>query len=346
MSRQRDSGRFWVHARSKRKRRRAALTVGAIVLAVMALAALLGLGLSSGAGKVPRGVEVEGMAIGGKSTGEAERILRERAYALDEMRLSGDSEEVTIPTNSLEVKPDVQTTVRNAMQGGREGNVIERIGERASGVFGTVEVPLEISYSEAAIRAQSQSLASQIDTEPRQATVDVGASGAEVTPSAEGYKVNVGSTAGNIREAIESLESEAELEGSVIEPEITTTEAEDAAEQARTAVAEPAMLNADGEQWRLNSAQIAAAVDVAPQNGELEVNLSRESLRGSLKEMYSSVNVAATEADYRFAGDSVKVTSSDTGQRIESQKLMDDLHSGLLGDGLFGSQRSYDVSVV
>ncbi|MDN5697128.1 MAG: VanW family protein, partial [Rubrobacter sp.] len=126
-----------------------------------------------------------------------------------------------------------------------------------------------------------------------------------------------------------------------LEPEITTSEAENAAERAETAVAEPATFSADGDQWRLSPDQLASAVEVAPQNGELELSLDRESLRGGLQEMYSSVNSQAREADFRFAGGGVEVVPGEIGQRIETRKLMDELSSGL-PEG----QREYDVSVV
>ena len=319
--------------------------VGAAVALVAVLVALSAFGPYSaraqGAGEVPRGVEAGGIDIGGMSAEEAEQTLSERAYAVSEVRVSGDGDEVAIDADSLGVEPEVDATVQNAMKVGREGNVFERLGERASGVFGTNEVNLEVSYSDEAVRAQTEALAEQINQEPREAAVDVSAGGAEVTSSSEGYKVNVEQTAANIREAVESLESEADLEGGVLEPEITTSEAEDAAERAETAVAEPATLSADGEQWRLSPDQLASAVEVAPQNGELGLSLDRESLRGSLEEMYSSVNNPATEADFRFAGGGVEVVPAEIGQRIESQKLMDDLSSGL-PEG----QREYDVSVV
>ena len=130
-----------------------ALGIVATVIALVAvLAALAGFGSSSaradGADEVPRGVEVGGIDIGGMPAQEAEQSLAERAYALNEVRVSGDGEQVTIDADSLGVQPDVQATVDNAMQVGREGNAFERLGERASGVFGANEVPLEaVSYT-------------------------------------------------------------------------------------------------------------------------------------------------------------------------------------------------------
>ena len=162
-----------------KKRRRLALAIGSVVLLVVAaIAALPVFSSSSEADEVPRSVEVGGISIGGQSAEEAERLLTERARSLDEIRVSGDGEEVAIPADSLGAEPDVQATVENAMQVGREGNAFERLGERASGVFGATEVPLEISYSEEMVQTQTEGLANQVDQDPRQAAIEVSANGA------------------------------------------------------------------------------------------------------------------------------------------------------------------------
>jgi vancomycin resistance protein YoaR len=57
--------------------------------------------------------------------------------------------------------------------------------------------------------------------------------------------------------------------------------------------------------------------------------------------MYSSVNAAAKEADYRFTGGGVEVVSGQIGQKIQSKKLLNTLQSGL-PEG----QRQYEVPIV
>jgi vancomycin resistance protein YoaR len=327
----------------KRRRSRGWLAlVGAVVLLVLlAGVALLGLSSSSGADEIPRGVQAGGIDLGGKSTEEAERILQERAYALNEIRVSGDGEEITIPASSLGVRPNVEATVQNAREVGREGNVFERASERAGGIFGTVEVPLEVAYDDEQVRAQTESIAQQLNTEPTQAEVAVAADDVEVSPSAEGYEVNVQRTAANIRGAIENLESEAELAGGTTEPEITTQEAEEAAESARSAIAEPVTLTADGEEWQLAPDQLAEIVSVEPRDGEPRVQVDADAMRSELSEVYDSVEAEVQEADFRFAGDRVEVVPGQIGQRIESQKLLSKLQSSL-PEG----QRQYKVPIV
>ncbi|WP_047865385.1 VanW family protein [Rubrobacter aplysinae] len=307
---------------------------------VVVLFAALGASPQASEGGIPRGVEAGGLDLGGKSTEEAEKLLRERAYALNEIRVSGDGKEVTVPAESVGVRPDVEATVRNARKVGREGNVIERARERAGGLVGTVEVPLEVAYDGEKVRDVSESLARRLGEDPTQAGVSVSLAGVEVSQSAEGYEVDVDQTAANIRGSIESLEGEAELAGGATRPEISTAEAENTAEKVRTAISEPATLAADGERWELSPRQIAGLINVTPESSRLEVYLSPQALRSELSGMYSSINVEAREADYRFAGDSVEVVPGRTGQSIQTLELLGELRSGLLQ-----GKREYEVPV-
>lgn len=315
--------------------------VAAVLLVLLAAGALLGLSSSSGANEIPRGVEAGGIDLGGKTVEEARRLLQERSYVLNEVRVSGDGEEETIPASSLGVRPDAEATIENARGVGREGDVVERVRERAGGLFGTVEVPLEVAYDEDLVRSQAESLAQRLDTEPTQAEVSVSAESVEVSQSAKGYEVNVEKTADNIRGAIESLEGEAKLAGGSTKPEITTSEAETAAETARAALGDSAVLNAQGEEWELTLDQLASAVSVEPREGKPRVRVDAQALNSSLSEMYSSVNAPAKEAGYRFAGNGIEVTPGQIGQRIQSEKLLGSLQSGLLE-----GQRRYDVPIV
>jgi vancomycin resistance protein YoaR len=204
-----------------------------------------------------------------------------------------------------------------------------------------VSVPLEVAYDDELVRSQAESLAGQLNEEPTQAEVSVSAGAVQVSESAKGYEVDVQKTAGNIRRSIESLEGNAELAGGPTDPEITTGEAAAAAEKARNALGGPAVLTAQGEEWRLMPDQISQAVSVEPEDGKPRVQVDTQVLNANLSDMYSNVNAEAKEAGYRFAGGGVEVVPGQIGQRIQSKKLLNTLQSGLLE-----GQRQYEAPIV
>jgi vancomycin resistance protein YoaR len=323
----------------RRRRRYPVILSGALLLAAaLTLPLILGSEPSSASGQISYGVEVGGMNLGGKSPGEAERLLGERARALNEIRVSGNGGEAVIPVESLGVEPDIEATVEGAMQVGRKGSVFKRLGERSMMLLSTVEVPVKASYDEEALRVQVEGLARRLDTEPLHAEVWVAAGNVDVSPAREGYTVDVNETADSIRAAIEALEVEAKLVGETKQPEVTTPEAESAAETARTAIEEPATIitstsrnsrESQREHWRLTTRELANALELNSEDGELRVSLNRESLRSGLSDMYASVETQPEEAGFRFSSNDVEVIPSKTGKRVESQKLLDKLQSDL-----------------
>ncbi len=73
----------------------------------------------------------------------------------------------------------------------------------------------------------------------------------------------------------------------------------------------------------------------------LVVDYERERLRNGLSGVFSALTVEPIEAGFEINGSEVSVTQSQTGQKVEEEKLLDDIEAGL-PEG----QREYEVSVV
>ena len=72
----------------------------------------------------------------------------------------------------------------------------------------------------------------------------------------------------------------------------------------------------------------------------LGVDYERERVRNGLSGVFSALTVEPIEAGYEINGSEVSVTQSRTGQKVEEEKLLDDIEAGL-PEG----QREYEVSV-
>jgi vancomycin resistance protein YoaR len=129
--------------------------------------------------------------------------------------------------------------------------------------------------------------------------------------------------------------------GDVLEPHITTAEAETAAEKARRAVSEQLVFHAEGESWTLSPADIGSSLDVTTDKGKIEISLNRERLEERLAHVYADLNIKPVEASYDFgSGGEIIVTQSKEGQKIEEDKFL-----GAIEDGLFEGKREYDVPI-
>jgi hypothetical protein len=316
-----------------RKRRSIA---GPILIVCAVLAVLVAADTLLNSGRIYRGVEVGDVALGGSTLAEARQIIQGRATgAVKEIHLSDPDRQLTRTSKEMGVRFNVDATVDEAYAVGREGNILERLGERARALVVGVTVPADVDYRPGKARAEVEEIASQINHDPREATVRVVGSQVEVTDSREGYELDVGATMRSVGAAVEDLSGQARLVGDVLEPHITTAEAETAAEKARRAVSEQLVFHAEGESWTLSPADIGSSLDVTTDKGKIEISLNRERLEERLAHVYADLNIKPVEASYDFgSGGEIIVTQSKEGQKIEEDKFL-----GAIEDGLFEGKR-------
>ena len=321
-----------------RKRRSIA---GPILIVCAIVAVLVAANHFLNSGKIYRGVEVGDVGLGGRTSAEAKEIVRERATgALKVIEFSGP-EQFTRTAEEMGVSFNVDATVQRAYAVGREGNILERLGERTRALFIGVTIPPDVDYRPEKARAEVEEIASQVNHEPEEASVDIHGSAVEVVESREGYKLDPAATMQSVDGAIEDMSGQASLEGDVLEPRVDTQEAQAAAEKARQAVSEQLVFKAEGHTWTLSPSDIGSALEVTKKNGEINIGLDRERMVDRLANVYADLNVKPVEASYDFAADgSVIVRPSDEGQRIEEDKFL-----GAIEEGLFQDKREYEVPI-
>jgi vancomycin resistance protein YoaR len=171
--------------------------------------------------------------------------------------------------------------------------------------------------------------------------VNIYGSEVEVVESREGYKLDNTATMQSADNAIEDMSGQARLIGDVLEPAITTREAETAAEKARRVLSEQLVFRAQGKSWTLSPSDVGSVLVVTRKNGEIGISLNRDRLVDRLAHVYADLNVNPVEASYDFAADgSIIVTQSKEGQRIEEDKLL-----AAVEEGLFAGKREYEVPI-
>jgi vancomycin resistance protein YoaR len=315
--------------------------VGPILIACAVLAVLVAADHLLNSGRIYRGVEVGDVGLGGSTPAEAKQLVKERATgALKEIEFSGP-EQFTRTSREMGVTFNVGPTVEKAYAVGREGNILERLGQRARALVLGVTVPPDVDYRSGKARAEVEEIASQVNHEPREASVRIVGSQVEVTESLDGYELDVPATMGSVNGAIDDVSGQAKLVGDVLEPHVTTAEAETAAEKARKAVSEQLVFHAEGKTWTLSPADIGSSLDVTREDGEIDIVLNRTRMEERLANVYGDLNVKPVEASYDFGpSGGIIVTQSKEGLKIEEDKFL-----GAIEDGLFDGKREYDVPI-
>ncbi len=319
------------------------LLAGAAILLCATISALVVGDHLTNAGRIHRGVSVGDVALGGKTSEEARETLESRAPdTLEQVRLSGSAGSFAVPTEGLDARFDIGATVEAAYAVGRRGNLAQQLGDRARSIL-DVGVPAEVRIRPGAVRSSLEELAARADEEPKDASVEIYGSDIRVSGSREGYRLDVAATARNLERNLQSLSGEARMYGEVLEPEVTTGEAEAAARDAREAVSGPLVLTAFGKSLTLSPDAVSSSLAVGREGGTLQMSLDRERLREAMAALYADLNVEPVEAGYDVGGGAVpeiSVTPGGEGRRIEDEKLLDAIE-----EGLFEGRREYEVPV-
>ena len=322
------------------KRGRRGRFVGPVLIVCAIVAMLVAGDYWLNSGKIYRGVEVGSVSLGGEKPTAAREIVRERALgALKEIELSGP-EQFTRTAAEMGVNFNVGATVEKAYAVGREGNILERLQERLRATFVGITIPPDVDYRPAKARAEVEEIASRVNHEPREASVNIVGSEVEVVESREGYKLDSAATLASVDSAVDDVSGEAKLVGEVLKPEITTEEAEVAAEKARGALSEQVVLKADGKSWTLSPADIGSTLDITREDGKLQVDLSQARLADRLANVYADLTVEPVEAAYKIGSNGVVVKPSREGQNIESEKFL-----GTIEEGIFEGKREFQVPI-
>jgi vancomycin resistance protein YoaR len=322
------------------KRGRRGRFVGPVLIVCAIVAMLVAGDYWLNSGKIYRGVKVGSVSLGGEKPPAAREVVRERALgALKEIELSGP-EQFTRTAAEMGVNFNVGATVEKAYAVGREGNILERLQERLRATFVGITIPPDVDYRPAKARAEVEEIASRVNHEPRGASVNIVGSEVEVVESREGYKLDNAATLASVDSAVDDVSGEAKLVGEVLKPEITTEEAEVAAEKARGALSEQVVLKTDGKSWTLSPADIGSTLDITREDGKLQVDLSQARLADRLANVYADLTVEPVEAGYDLGSNGVFVTPSKEGQNIESEKFL-----GAIEEGIFEGKREFQVPI-
>jgi hypothetical protein len=181
--------------------------------------------------RIADGVTVNGVDVGGLTPEQARAKLS--ASLLDPLsrpvsvRYKG--RRFTLTPEQAAVAVDIQGSVDRAMAASTKGNVFTRTWREVRGTELDARVEAKIAYSEAAVRRIVRRVERRLESEPREAELDLESGQVEPTPSREGLAVRAALLRKTIRaELLDMGETRiARVKTRVLEPKVTTEELAD-----------------------------------------------------------------------------------------------------------------------
>jgi lipoprotein-anchoring transpeptidase ErfK/SrfK len=141
--------------------------------------------------QIAKGVRIDGIDVGGLSAAAATTKLR-HGVALSMERpvtvtMHGKTWRIT--PRQAGVSVDVGGTVTQAVDASRTGSIVSRTWRGLFGGSVNKDVPLQVTYSRQAVRSFAAQVGADVNTAPRDATVEPGASGLTQVPDRVGIAV-------------------------------------------------------------------------------------------------------------------------------------------------------------
>ncbi len=178
--------------------------------------------------QLAKGVRIDGIEVGGLSASDATAKLRQTVAVTMERPVV-----VTLHGKTWQMSPrragvavDVERTVSEALSASRNGSIFARTWRGLFGGKVDRDIPLRVSYSRQAVRSFAAQVGSDVNTEPRDATVEPGPSGLSQVPDRVGVAVEQKRLSARLAHALTGLFAKRTVTVPTLarEPAVTTGE--------------------------------------------------------------------------------------------------------------------------
>jgi vancomycin resistance protein YoaR len=277
--------------------------LAAVITTLLVTAGLTVVVAADARARLPAGVEIAGVAVGGVSVVEAERLVAARAEALAARPLIVVGPERVIQTSGAELgaRPRIDLAIAAAgkQRFGHARDLLDRgHGRRLS---------LSWELDAAPVRELAKELGSA--TAPSEAAVTVDALGVHVREGHEGYEVD--STA--LRRSLESLPARLPAPTIHVVPQVTTAEATATAQRVDRLTAVPRTVRLGSIATTLEPRILRTLVRVHPSGGGLSIAFDAARLATLLP-----ASIRARDATFRFLGSEVRIVPAVQGRIFDA----------------------------
>lgn len=297
-----------------------------VLLALAGVVVLLGALYLAGyfflGNRIPAGIDVAGVDVGGQTRQEAEATLRRELlpHAYDTLRVLYEGEVHRIDPQQAGLSFDVETTVAEA-GGARSWDPRQMVRV----LVGSYDVDPVVDVDDAALEARISALAEEINVDPVEAAIAVTASGSpRVTRPEPGIAVNVPALRRALLGAFLRSSGPLELPTRVVEPQVD----EDGVRSALSNVVQPALsgpvtLDLPVGDVRLPVSVYAPAFRMSVTEGELSPSLDAGTLARRLGPWMERLGRQPRDAMVVLRGGSPVVVPARSGIRLDPAEVAD-----------------------
>src|SRR5436305_4263745 len=175
---------------------------------------------------VAKGVKAGGIDIGGMSESKARATLAEElgAQLNRPLTVGWHSQRYTLSPRSINARVDVNGMVDEALTQTRDGNILSRAVRSLTGSKLNADVPVQLSYSRAAVASFVKRVEADVNRPPQDAPVGYPSSGIRKVKGRNGVTVVDGKFRASVAEALRTPSGDRTISPvvAVTKPKVTT----------------------------------------------------------------------------------------------------------------------------
>lgn len=306
--------------RRRRQRWRRLLFFLAPTLIALSLIALVGIGLGSSSDRVPAGVEIAGVNVGGLTPARAKRKLEQAAGKLSwvpvEFRAAG--KRFSIAPAQLGVQIDWGAAIESARHDGDALGPLRGFKRLEMRFFGDNVAPL-VSHSPLALNRFLSQIARSVNQPAREPAIVLDGSEPSIASGNSGRALNRSTAAGLIVRALGSLDREpVALPVRVIVPKVRRSDLVRVMGQIRTAVSAPVLVSLGAVRWQISRTQIEKML-VYPHDGQRNLGIASDKASTYMSHLSKQLDKPARDATFLVSGPSVHIVAAQSGRAVDRE---------------------------
>jgi vancomycin resistance protein YoaR len=292
-----------------------------VLLAVVAVAVLVGLVFAGSPTTLAKGVTIDGVDVGGMEANDARALLQKRSDRLQgrPVVFVAGGRSFAIRPLELGVEPDWKSAVAAAQRQGDGFGPLRGFKRLDVQVFGTDITP-PTSVLSGALQYQLSLIAKEVDRAPRDAAVVRRGLNVVVVPARPGRKLDRAAAARTIVHELASLErtnAQVNLPFRVTPPDVRAAALARAARQARRALSAPVRLQLGKTRWLVSRSKLARLLQL-PAEGRTSLAVAGTAAEQWLVKLGKRVEKPPKDATFGVDGDHVYVIPAKPGTRLDA----------------------------
>ncbi|HSH22247.1 MAG TPA: VanW family protein, partial [Candidatus Caenarcaniphilales bacterium] len=302
-------------------------------------------------GKVVPGVNVAGISLGGLDRAAAEAKLRESLPPLSSGQITvrfGDVEE-RIRYSEIQRDYDITLMLDQALGVGRDENVLGQAAEQLRVLMHGVTVNPSMTWDSEAVAERVSAVGAQALVDPVDAAIVREGGRFTVSPSVDGQTVDVEAGVERANAAVNNLstaDTTIAIDPVTVPPQVTTAQAQAAVDRLERVVATDLTITGGGDSTQIDADAIRGWVWLQEVGaGEWSLVIEDDPIRQAVAQHALEVDQPATNATFRFDGNSVVAVEAKSGYVVDVEASTETILATLEARADGGGDPGVDLAV-